>query len=746
MTVASDVQDVTHITDGSTVGFAISFYFLANSHVVADLIDNSGMVASLVYGTDYTIIGAGNPNGGTLTTLSVWAAGYRLRIYRSVPVTQETQYQQNDAFPAKTTEKALDKLTMIDQQHSASIGRALQVPMSDVAPKTVLPKASERANSALGFDSNGDPYPLNLTIGSFLVPVVNTLNEARLVSKLIASDLFTRGRRSPGDGGNGHYFKVADTAPAGWENGGTQFVAADGAAWELSFTGTVSVKVFGAYGDAQPGHDDTAAIQAALDWLSSQPRGGALYYPSGQYLVSSTLRLQSSYVRQFGDGVSASLIVTKTDFDTMVIGRKLIVPMVGVDVVDIGFYHTNEVVRNSRHLVTICPLQSTFRNAFTNGAYGHVNYGGQGIRFDKTFAPGYYDPGTNPVFNAAQGITLAGAATLPAGEGYSMGPGAVDLPTNVEFIGIYLNGPRMKGWQYAVAIFAGEHITFSSDYYLGQATVNNLHIEQDAFNKLILEVTLEPGGYIDAAGQAAVYIGGPNGNGSQYIGSVEILCNLKGQNGDGQRGLVVDGANRGGDFPQAVQNLTVRSKVSGFALDGILVAGGSNITIDSKCWGNSVSAINAGSGLYIGAHVNVIDVTGHYGGDTFGRNNGGQAYGVYTDPAAINVTIQADLRGNQIPTNTITNAGDTGYRIVNSPGFSGGRGAIAPAMPGSGVNFTNPYGTPCSVLIYSGAVSTINLNGSRMFSATVNAPIPVAPGDVLNITYSTTPSWTWWPQ
>lgn len=270
MTVASDVQDVTYATDGSTVGFPIPFYFLADAHIGASLIAADGTLTELFLGSDFSIAGAGNPDGGTLTTLTVRPAGFKLHICRSVPVTQETQYQQNDAFPAKTTEKALDKLTMIDQQHAASIGRALQVPMSDIAPNTLLPKAAVRANKALGFDNAGNPFAIELIIGSVTVPVVDSIAMLRLISKASTQTVIVAGYYKPADRGGGTYCQNTTITPGtAFDNGGTRIVAADGGVWDLQLTGTVSIMQFGARsGDIADGidvADNTARIQACLN-------------------------------------------------------------------------------------------------------------------------------------------------------------------------------------------------------------------------------------------------------------------------------------------------------------------------------------------------------------------------------------------------------------------------------------------------------------------------------------------------
>lgn len=431
----------------------------------------------------------------------------------------------------------------------------------------------------------------------------------------------------------------------------------------------VDVRDFGALCNST--HDDTSAIQAAINYLQSTTYGGQLNYPAGQCLISSTLSITKPNIRQKGKGMSQTLIVTTGDFNDMVIGSNPITPMQGDSVEDIGFYHAGSTPKTSPQLTLINGLQMTVRASFSSAAYGLVVYGGQGITLDHIVAPGHYDPTTNAAYNSNQGITLAAASTLP---GYTLGTGAVDLPTEVNLHDIYLNGPRMKGWQYGVAIFAGEHISFSGDYYVGQSTVNNIHIEQDANNKLILETKLEKGGYIDAAGGAAIWIGGPNANGSQYIGSTTIDADVKGQGGDGQKGIYIDGTVRAGAFPQAVLNTKIGGNVSGFSGNGVELSGGTNTSLTgAKIWGNSFLAVNQGYGLLVGPNASYVNVSGgQIGGGTYGIGTGNQTAGVAIDAAARNVTLTGvDLRGNQTAASWTPDTATSGNRIVASPGYTG---------------------------------------------------------------------------
>ena len=513
---------------------------------------------------------------------------------------------------------------------------------------------------------------------------------------------------------------------------------------------TISVQdaPFSAVGDGV--HDDTTAIQAAINYAATLAHGATIHYPAGRYLISSTLIQTKPFIRHVGDGITTTLLVTKTDIATLIIGSNPITALSGVDILDMGFYHTNSVPKTHPHLTLLSPIQTTIRTWFQNGAFGVVQYGGQGVTYDKVYAPGDFEPKKNPTLNSAQAISLYAASTL---QGNTLGAGAVELPTETNFHDIYVNGPNMAGWKYGVAIFAGEHTTFSGDYYIGQSTVNNIHIEQDSNNKLILETKLERGGYIDAAGDAAIWIGGPKGNGTQYIGSVNIDSDIKGQAGTGKKGIYIDGTNRPGTFTQAVRNLSITSHVSGFASNGIELSGGINMSVTgAQVWGNSFNAINNGVGMAIGPNVSGLIVTGgHFGGGTFGDLTLGsqfQTYGISVDPQAKNITINGvDLRGNSIGSlNWTPNSAISGNWIVNCPGYNENRTAVTLPMAASGQEFINPFGAPAQLLIYGGVVTSIKINGSQMFSTTVNSPITLNAHDRVNVTFSSTPTWKWWPQ
>lgn len=155
MTVETDISQSGPYAGAGTVGpFTVGFRFLDATHLRVIRTDNLGEHV-LVLNTDYTVLGVGDPTG-SVTLLAVLPVGQTLTIVRKVPQTQETNYVQNDDFPAESHENALDKLTMIDQQQQNTLERSITTPVSDSQGlNKELPVAALRAMKALVFNADG---------------------------------------------------------------------------------------------------------------------------------------------------------------------------------------------------------------------------------------------------------------------------------------------------------------------------------------------------------------------------------------------------------------------------------------------------------------------------------------------------------------------------------------------------------------------------------------------------------------
>lgn len=170
MAVTTTTALIQYDGDDSTVSFPTVFKFLANADIQITHRDSSGTETVWVENTQYTLTGARVSSGGTVTvdtspTDYTPASGETITIERITAETQGTEYPEGGAFPASAHETALDRLTMLVQQASAKIGRALRFPVTDSSSLSgEIPNSDDRASSRLGFDSSGEPIAVTADI------------------------------------------------------------------------------------------------------------------------------------------------------------------------------------------------------------------------------------------------------------------------------------------------------------------------------------------------------------------------------------------------------------------------------------------------------------------------------------------------------------------------------------------------------------------------------------------------------
>lgn len=131
MALQNDTSRIQYIGNNSTVNsYAIPFVFFENAHIKCVVTNSAGVDTELTLGSTFNVSGAGNPNGGSLTTTTAVPATSKVTIFRNVPATQTTSYQEGGDFPAESHERALDKLTMLVQQLLGVLARTLRVSQS----------------------------------------------------------------------------------------------------------------------------------------------------------------------------------------------------------------------------------------------------------------------------------------------------------------------------------------------------------------------------------------------------------------------------------------------------------------------------------------------------------------------------------------------------------------------------------------------------------------------------------------
>jgi hypothetical protein len=158
MTVSNLTNRVQYSGNASTTIFSFGFKIFADTElVVTETVTATGVETTKSLSTHYTVQGAGNESGGTVTMGVAPASATTLTIKRELALTQTTDFLANDAFSSESLESALDRLIMVSQQLDELDDRSINFPISDaVGLSTILPTAIARANKVLSFDASGN--------------------------------------------------------------------------------------------------------------------------------------------------------------------------------------------------------------------------------------------------------------------------------------------------------------------------------------------------------------------------------------------------------------------------------------------------------------------------------------------------------------------------------------------------------------------------------------------------------------
>lgn len=167
------------VTNGVTTDFPFYFKFLANEDLVVTYIDPLGVSSVLTLGTQYTVNGAGDEDGGSVVTVSALAGPGQLVVSREMDAYQQTSLRNQGKFLAETHEDVFDKLTMLIQQGLAVNQRALTRPFGKNYYDAKNRNISNVADPVLPQDAATKNWSLTAiaaAIGSMVGPVNNSAN------------------------------------------------------------------------------------------------------------------------------------------------------------------------------------------------------------------------------------------------------------------------------------------------------------------------------------------------------------------------------------------------------------------------------------------------------------------------------------------------------------------------------------------------------------------------------------------
>ncbi len=184
MTVSVQSRSASHNGDGTTVTFAFGFFIAAAADLTVIRSSADGTETVLSLGTDYTVSGAGETSGGSVTVSVAPVAGETLHLVAVTPVSSSLDLEQGGPFLSGAIEGAVDKLTRIAQEQAETMARAPQVPLGETAPD--LPGTADRAGKLLGFSADGSAFAVgaDFTIVDQIAPLTAIADDVSTVAAL----------------------------------------------------------------------------------------------------------------------------------------------------------------------------------------------------------------------------------------------------------------------------------------------------------------------------------------------------------------------------------------------------------------------------------------------------------------------------------------------------------------------------------------------------------------------------------
>jgi hypothetical protein len=176
MTVEITQGAFVYTGDGTQASFPTPF-FATDADIYASLRPLQGASVPLQLGSQYTLTGAGQPLGGTLTIIdtSVLPRGSTsLFITTNAIENQLRDFGRVGSIDNREYTRGLDKLTMLVQETGDGVRRSLHAPIDDLAGDMVLPLEYLRASTFQGYDFQGKPLNYSAqALADLLAPYIS---------------------------------------------------------------------------------------------------------------------------------------------------------------------------------------------------------------------------------------------------------------------------------------------------------------------------------------------------------------------------------------------------------------------------------------------------------------------------------------------------------------------------------------------------------------------------------------------
>lgn len=199
MTISSTTNRKEYTGNGVTTAFAFPYPFEASTDLrVFERTIATGAIVEKTAGTHFTVTGAGDPSGGTVTATTAPANTVNWIIVRDPARTQGVALVNGEKIDVEASiNDPLDALTLMVQRQNDRADRAIHAPDGDLAANAnmELPDATTRASKILSFDVNGLPTvedPMVTQTQAYRDEALAAVADAEKTAASAGADLWSR--------------------------------------------------------------------------------------------------------------------------------------------------------------------------------------------------------------------------------------------------------------------------------------------------------------------------------------------------------------------------------------------------------------------------------------------------------------------------------------------------------------------------------------------------------------------------
>jgi hypothetical protein len=473
----------------------------------------------------------------------------------------------------------------------------------------------------------------------------------------------------------------------------------------------VSVKDYGATGDGTT--NDSAAVQAAVNYASTFSEGALVQFPAGKYVLNSTVTVIKSGVILEGDGAGNTWIINgQTNAPSVTFGDG------------VSTYSRNGVsglVFGQKSAVTAvagnCGLLASKCSNFAMENVQVFQFPAalyDGVIFDNVTQSYVADIGFQNCTNTAwvlRNNTFGIFAANGRCDGSAYGVQIRDCQ-GLYFTNFDNYGNSQHAWDIGSTTGAADTRYLFFTNCIGDTSGSHnwriTELEVGRFTNCWGSTQLVPvtGTYADG-----FFVSGSKCTDLGFVNCVAVANN--------RHGFHIELANR----------VTIADMTAGANFIPTFAGGLGS--------GNGVGA-GGGSGVFIGAFAGKVSVNGGLATDN-------QRYGVEVAAGATSVRVNNTETRFNVLGGVLNSANGSAAqcKVTNVAGFNPRGFITAPAVPASGVATTNLTGVDVTVYLNGGTLTGNVQIGAHGVLAVTNVPYFLPAGETITLTYSVAPSWQW---